>query len=83
MSSHIENQVDFCKVLMDRLKVNTRQYEKAKGKKGFVWAGENVPLYSGASKCQLQDAIIRLRRELLILGKLINGEEETDWTKTN
>lgn len=50
---------------------NRRENMPPYGPKSYMEAGYDFEMFSGCSKTQIRDSITRLRRELLILSKML------------
>ena len=76
MRTKTYEQMEFCKILSERLWQNVDMYETERTKNnGRVYCGYNGMAEAGAGKHQLKAAIIHLRRELSTLSRMIESEE--------
>lgn len=78
--SRVGKQSDFCAVLLDRLNRAIIKHEVARircKEKAHVFdTGYTGLAQSGATKSQIQAAIVQLRRELNILSEMFEEKEE-------
>lgn len=70
-------QADMVKAMVDNLAEHIRLRENRANAKGVDCPGHSYPLFEGCAPSQLKKDIQHIRRELLNLSKMIDGDYPT------